>query len=68
MNLHEKNIIDAHTHVFGNGLQGVRDLLALEQSFGYQTCNFLSCESMDDATQNALGIYLKALSDRKSVV
>lgn len=62
MNLHGKNIIDAHTHVFGNGLQGVRDLLALEQSFGYQTCNFLSCESMDDATQNALGIYLKALS------
>lgn len=67
MDLNVKAIIDAHTHVFGNGLQGVRDLLALERSFGYQICNFLSCESMDDAAQNALGIYLKALAPENYV-
>ncbi len=54
--------IDGHVHVFGRGTQGVRDMLALEHSFGYEACNFLSCECMDDAAQNAMGIYLKALA------
>ncbi len=52
--------IDCHVHVFGKGTQGVRDLLALEKEFGYTACNYLSCECMGDAVQNALGIYLKA--------
>lgn len=55
-------ILDAHTHVFGKGVQGVQDLLAFEKEQGYSRVNFLSCECMGDATQNALGIYLKAVA------
>ncbi len=54
-----QGIIDGHAHAFGKGLQGVRDMVALEREFGYDACNFLSCECMGDAAQNALGIYLK---------
>lgn len=54
------DILDAHVHVFGNGVQGVKDMLALEKQYGYTARNFLSCECMDDAAQNALGIFLKA--------
>lgn len=56
------NIIDAHVHIFGHGLAGVKDLLSYEKKQGYAACNFLSCECMGDAAQNALGIYLKALA------
>lgn len=58
----QQKIIDAHVHVFGNGLQGVHDMLAFEQEQGYAACNFLSCECMGDAAQNALGIYLKLVA------
>lgn len=58
----DEKILDAHVHVFGKGTQGVRDLLQLERQFGYAACNFLSCECMGDAVQNALGIYLKAIA------
>ena len=54
--------IDGHVHIFGNGIQGVHDMLAFEKARGYAACNYLSCECMGDATQNALGIYLKALA------
>ena len=57
-----ENGIDGHVHVFGKGTQGVRDMLAFEKELGYRACNFLSCECMGDATQNALGIYLKAVA------
>ncbi len=56
------NIIDGHVHIFGHGLEGVKDMLAYEKKQGYTACNFLSCECMGDAAQNALGIYLKALA------
>lgn len=55
-------ILDGHVHAFGTELQCVREMLALERSFHYNVCNFLSCECMDDATQNALGIYLKLVA------
>lgn len=55
-------IIDGHVHIFGKDLQCVRDMLAFERTFHYDVCNFLSCECMDDATQNALGIYLKLVA------
>jgi predicted TIM-barrel fold metal-dependent hydrolase len=51
--------IDAHVHAFGHGIQGLQDMLAFEKKLGYTACNFLSCECMGDAAQNALGIYLK---------
>lgn len=54
--------IDSHVHVFGNGTQGVRDMVAFEKEFGYAACNYMSCECMGDATQNALGIYLKLIA------
>jgi len=57
-----RNIIDAHVHVFGRGMEGVRDMLEFQKQFGYAACNYLSCECMGDATQNALGIYLKAIA------
>lgn len=59
MEAYSGKIIDAHVHVFGKGTQGVRDMLAFEKEQGYEACNYLSCECMGDAAQNALGIYLK---------
>ncbi len=56
------NMIDGHVHIFGHGIQGVKDLLAYEKKQGYAACNYLSCECMGDAAQNALGIYLKAVA------
>lgn len=55
-------ILDGHVHAFGPKTQSIRDLLAFEKQFGYEICNYLSCECMDDATQNALGIYLKLIA------
>lgn len=55
-------ILDGHVHVFGDSLDCVRDMLAIERTFHYDVCNFLSCEAMDDAAQNALGIYLKLVA------
>ncbi len=55
-------ILDGHVHVFGDSLDCVRDMLAIERTFRYDVCNFLSCEAMDDAAQNALGIYLKLIA------
>lgn len=55
-------ILDGHVHAFGKKTRSIRDLLAFEKSFGYDVCNYLSCECMGDATQNALGIYLKLIA------
>jgi len=52
-------IIDAHVHVIGGGLGGVDRLDEVQGSYGYGASNLLSLECMDDAAQNALGIYYK---------
>lgn len=44
-------ILDGHVHAFGPKTQSIRGLLAFEKQFGYEICNYLSCECMDDATQ-----------------
>jgi predicted TIM-barrel fold metal-dependent hydrolase len=54
--------IDGHVHMFDCGIEGITDLLEFERQFGYKACNFLSCECMGDAAQNALGIYLKLIA------
>lgn len=54
--------IDAHVHMFDCGVEGITDLLEFQKQFGYQASNFLSCECMGDAAQNALGIYLKLIA------
>ena len=56
------HILDGHVHAFGQSTQSIRALLAFEKQFGYTPVNFLSCECMGDATQNALGIYLKLIA------
>lgn len=53
------NTIDAHVHVFNCGIEGIEKLLAVQKRFGYEASNLLSCECMEDAAQNALGIYFK---------
>lgn len=53
--------IDAHVHVLGAGTEGARQLARIERDYTYETANFLSAEGMNDAAQNALGIYFKLL-------
>ena len=53
--------IDAHVHVLGAGAEGARQLARIERDYAYETANFLSVEGMNDAAQNALGIYFKLL-------
>lgn len=52
-------ILDGHIHAFGKTLESMDDAVAFDRQFGYEACNYLACECMGDATQNALGIYLK---------
>ena len=62
MNAPAYRILDGHVHAFGPDVESLRRLLALEQEFGYEACCFLSCECMNDASQNALALCLKALA------
>lgn len=59
MNQSHFHILDGHIHAFGKSLKSMDDAVAFDRQFGYETLNYLSCECMGDATQNALGIYLK---------
>lgn len=56
------NTIDAHVHLLNCGIEGVETLLTFQKQLGYEASNFLSCESMGDAAQNALGIYFKLVA------
>lgn len=58
-NIFFPDTIDSHVHMFQCGVEGIKDLINFQNQFGYTASNFLSCECMDDAVQNALGIYLK---------